>query len=134
MIQVGAAPRDDNSLHIFSADFPNAIQQGAVSGYQSKLLLIKYENEFYSLGNSAPERLARWKYCEKCAQHLKLKSLESKVGKQAHMTEEEILDQYLARFLSTQWMSSEDSYWTAKRVTDLLSWPAPKKVVAFFNK
>ena len=129
---------DRNSLTVedfglIPADFPNAIQDGAVSGCQNKLLLVKYENEFYSSGNSPPERFARWEYCEQCAQHLKLKSLESKAGKRAHMTEEEILDQYLVRLLSTQWMNPEDTHWTVKRTAILLDWPVPRSVTEFFS-
>lgn len=129
-IDSGLKAEDYSSI---PADFPRVIQHGAVPGSRLKLLLVQYGDKFYIPGDSPPERFARWQYCEDCAQKLKLKSLESKGGKRAHMTEEEILDQYLVRLLATRWMSPEDAHWSVKRMAELLDWHIPEKVIVFFE-
>jgi hypothetical protein len=115
------------------ADFPRIKHLGAVPGTQTKLLVVKFEDKYYTPGDTPPERFKRWKYCEESAQHLKLKSIECKAGKRSHMTEEEILDQYLVRLLATRWMSPDDTHWTVKRMAILLDWPVPRSVTEFFS-
>lgn len=86
-------------------DFPRAVHHGAVPGSQIKLLVVKFDDKFYVPGDTPPERYERWQNCEDLAQRFMIKSIESKAGKRAHMTEVEILDQYLERLLLAGWMS-----------------------------
>lgn len=114
-------------------DFPRAVHHGAVPGSQMKLLVVKFNNKFYVPGDTPPERYERWQNCEDLAQQFMIKSIESKADKRAHMTEVEILDQYLERLLLAGWMSKEDTMWALKRTAQMLNWPVPQKITAFFS-
>ncbi|MCH8618041.1 hypothetical protein [Undibacterium sp. TS12] len=105
------------------ADFPMTALLGAISGAQAKQLLTEYEGKFYSPGTSPPERFQRWDICEDLARQFSEKSLESKAGKRAHMSETEILQQYYARLLKTGWVSDAEGVWVIHRVSAILSWP-----------
>lgn len=107
------------------ADFPRPVHLGAVSGAQPKLLMTQYQGRFYVPGCTPPELLERWNICEDLAQQLAAKSLESKVGKRAHMTETEILAQYLPRLIATNWTSEAEARWVIRRTGELLKWPMP---------
>jgi hypothetical protein len=107
-------------------DFPRALHQGAVAGAQPKLLLSRWGRKFYSPGCTPPELYERWRRCETIAAHLCVKSIESKSGKRSHMTELEILEQYLVRLLATGWVSAPEASWTMRRCAELLGdWPVP---------
>ena len=106
-------------------DFPHLAKRGAVPGAQPKLLVTFYEGKFYAPGCTPPEIHARWKFCEELAIQLKEKSLESKAGKRSHMTEVEILDQYLYRLIQTRWTSEDEAQWIIRRVAEILAWPVP---------
>lgn len=105
------------------ADFPMEPLLGAMSGAQAKLLLTEYEGKFYTLGTSPPERFQRWDICEDLARQLSEKSLESKAGKRAHMSENEILQQYYDRLEKTGWVIDTEGVWVIHRVSAILSWP-----------
>jgi len=107
------------------ANFPRPDFSGAVSGFQDKLLLTSYNGKYYEVGCSPPEMYDRWSQCEHLAKHLYNKSLESKAGKRSHMTEVEILDQYLPRLIATRWTTEPEARWTIRRAAELLGWPAP---------
>lgn len=119
--------------HLIPEDFPRAVHHGAVPGSQMKLLVVKFDDKFYAPGETPPERYERWQNCEDLAQHFVIKSMETKAGKRAHMAEVDILDQYLERLLLTGWMSEEDTMWAVKRTAQILHWPAPQKIAAFFS-
>lgn len=107
-------------------DFPRPLHQGAVAGAQPKLLLARWERKFYAPGCTPPELCERWRRCETIAEHLCVKSLESKAGKRSHMTEPKILEQYLMRLLATGWVSPAEVRWTIRRCAELLGgWPIP---------
>jgi hypothetical protein len=63
--------------------------------------------------------------CEDLAEQLVAKSLESKAGKRSHMTETEILAQYLPRLIETKWTSEAEAKWVIRRTGELLEWPLP---------
>ncbi len=106
-------------------DFPLPLPTlGSIGGSQAKLLLVEYEGSFYQPGSTPLDRYARWDVCEDLAQQLKVKCLESKAGKRAHMTETEILQQYYDRLLNTGWTSPPEAKWIFLRVAALLAWPA----------
>lgn len=107
------------------ADFPRPVHLGAVSGAQPKLLMTQYQGRFYVPGCTPPELLERWNRCEDLAQQLATKSLESKAGKRAHMTETEILAQYLPRLIATNWTSEPEARWVIRRTGEVLKWPIP---------
>jgi hypothetical protein len=107
------------------ADFPRPMHLGAVPGAQPKLLMTRYQGKFYVPGCTPPELLERWSRCEDLAQQLAVKSLESKDGKRAHMTESDILGQYLPRLIATNWTSEAEARWVIRRIGELLKWPIP---------
>lgn len=107
-------------------DFPRPEIASAIAGYQLKLVLVEYEGKLYLPGGTPPELFVQWDLCEDLAQHLAVKSMESKTGKRAHMSETEILDQYLERLLKTGWGSDNEMRWVIRRVAELLGWPVPE--------
>lgn len=109
-------------------DFPRPEIAGAVSGFQDKLLLTQHGDKFYALGCTPPELYSRWDKCEDLAKQLATKALESKHGKRAHMTELEILEQYLPRLIETKWTSEPEARFIIRRAAELLSWPTPAAV------
>lgn len=118
---------------LIASDFPRVKHHGAVAGAQMKLLLVEFEGNYYTPGDTPPERFRRWENCEDIAQQFCEKSLESKAGKRSHMSEEAIIDQYLERLIPTGWMSLEEVHWTMRRTTQLLGWPLSQKIKDFFN-
>ena len=124
----GYEQQDESEAALFAAlpsDFPRPKNLGAVSGAQAKFLMTRYQGRFYSPGCTPPELIERWSACEDIAQQLSVKSRESKAGKRAHMTETEILDQYLPRLVATNWTSDAEARWVIRRTAELLGWPAP---------
>jgi len=119
---INEAHRDYSQVPI---DFPRPELGGAVSGFQPKLLLTRHEGKLYSPGCTPPELYARWEHCEDLARHLAAKSLESKDGKRRHMSEVEILEQYLPRLIATKWTSEAEARFTIRRVAQILGWPVP---------
>lgn len=76
-------------------------------------------------GGTPPELFARWEICEDLAQHLAVKSIESKAGKRAHRSEEEVLAQYLERLLKTGSDTDAEMTWVIHRTAELLGWQVP---------
>jgi hypothetical protein len=106
-------------------DFPRPEMAGAVCGVQPKLLLTSHEGKFYAPGCTPPQLYARWDRCEDLALQLATKSLESKGGKRAHISEIEILDQYLPRLIATGWTSEAEARFIIRRAAQILAWPIP---------
>lgn len=103
-------------------DFPKPVYMGAVGGAQPKLLAVLYEGRFYEPGATPPEVYERWLMCKDLAEQLIEKSVLSKSGKRAHMSESEILEQYYTRLLATNWTSKEEARWIIKEVAAELNW------------
>lgn len=117
---------DDAESDGVPMEFPHPCGFATVSGSQPKLLLTRYGGRFFSPGGTPPERADRWRLCETIAEQLHVKSLESKMGKRSHMTELEILQQYLVRLIATGWVSAPEARWTIRRCAELLGgWPIP---------
>jgi hypothetical protein len=93
-----AAP-DYNAI---PADFPRPKLSSALAGMQPKLAMVEFRGQFYTEGCSPPEVWARWDGCEDLAKQMAAKAEESKQGKRAHMTEEEILAQYLPLLICSE--------------------------------
>ncbi len=110
-------------------DFPRPHHFGAVPGAQPKLLMTRYKERYYVPGCSPPELYESWRICEDLATQLAEKSLESKAGKRAHMSETEILDQYLTRLIQTKWTTEQEARWVIRRIAECLSWPIPASSV-----
>ena len=121
-------PHDDvNSRYAqVPGDFPRPDVASAIAGSQPKLALVRYEGKFYRPGGTPPERFERWDACEDLARQLVTKCRESKMGKRAHMSEVEILEQYLRRLLKTGWGSDNEMKWVIRRTAELLEWPLPE--------
>ena len=107
------------------ADFPRPVHYGAVPGVQPKFLATKYGGRFYSPGSTPPELYERWDICEDLARQFSAKCLKSKAGKRAHLSEVEILDQYLPRLVATGWTSEPEARWIIRRTAAMLQWPEP---------
>ncbi|MGI4846016.1 MAG: hypothetical protein ACRYF7_22205 [Janthinobacterium lividum] len=116
---------DDPRYIQVPADFPRLTHHGAVPGIQPKVLLTQHDGRFYSPGCTPPEVFQRWDVCEDLAKQLAAKSVESKAGKRSHMSELEILDQYLPRLIATKWTSEEEARWIIRRAAVMLGWPVP---------
>jgi len=117
----------ENEFHLVPNDFPNGGTSGAVAGVIPKVLLVEYLGRYYEPGTSPPERFERWEVCEDLAQQFRAKCLETKAGARAHMSECDILHQYLERLLKkTSWGSSDEMRWVIRRAAELLQWPDPK--------
>jgi hypothetical protein len=116
---------DDARYAQVPADFPRPVHHGAVPGVQPKLLMTQYKGRFYVPGCTPPELFQRWDVCEDLAKQLSAKALESQAGKRSHMTELEILDQYLPRLIATRWTTEEEARWIIRRAATLLGWPVP---------
>lgn len=106
-------------------DFPRPEVAGGVGGTQPKLLLVQHKGRFYAPGCTPPELYARWKHCEDLAHQLAAKAVESRKGKRSHMTEVQILEQYLPRLVATRWTSEAEARFIIRRVAQILGWPAP---------
>jgi hypothetical protein len=106
-------------------DFPRPSVGGAVSGHQSKLLLVEYDGKYYEPGCTPPELFSRWDICEDLAVQFVAKCRRNQTGKYSHLSETEILDQYCERLLKTNWGSDAELRWVIRRTAQLLGWPAP---------
>lgn len=105
-------------------DFPST-PAGAVAGAGDKLLLSRQGDRFSDIS-----REWRWRESEEIAQHLAIKARESKDGKRAHMTEQEILAQYIPRLVTTMsWMNEREAKWSMRRAAELLGWPVPAEAL-----
>lgn len=118
--------QNDERYALVPDDFPRQIYSGAVSGAQPKYIMVKYSGKYYIPGNTPPELYERWDICEDLAKQFSKKSLESKAGKRAHMSEEEILQQYFDRLLEAGWVSDVEGQWVIGRVAALIDWPVPQ--------
>lgn len=103
-------------------DFPKPVHLGAVGGAQPKFLAVMYKGRFYEPGSTPPEVHERWMICNDLIEQLAKKSLLSKGGKRAHMSEFEILDQYFIRLLATNWTSEAEARWVIQKVALKLNW------------
>lgn len=130
MNKIPSSKNESNPEIIVPDDFPRPDVAGAVAGYQPKLLLVKHGGKFYPPGGTPPERFERWDICEDLAQQLVLKCRECKSGKRSHMTELQILEQYLRRLLKARWGSDNEMRWVIRRTAALLEWPAPDGATA----
>lgn len=110
-------------------DFPQPAHIGAIGGAQPKVLTVEYKGRFYPAGGTPPERYERWDICEDLARQFAQKSLDSKAGKRAHMSESEILDQYLSRLIKTRWTSQPEARWIIRRTAAKLNWPTPSAAI-----
>jgi hypothetical protein len=117
--------RNEDQTNQIPADFPRPHYPGAVGGAQPKLLMTQYNGRLYVSGCTPPEILQRWDVCEDLAKQLSVKSLESKAGKRSHMSELEILAQYLPRLIATRWTSEAEARWVIRRVAVMLHWTVP---------
>jgi hypothetical protein len=116
---------DDSLFATLPLDFPRPTHVGAIGGAQVKLLTTEYRGRFYTPGCTPPELLERWHACQIMAKHLAEKALESKSGKRAHMTQVQILDQYIPRLVAANLTSEAEARWVMRRAAELLDWPIP---------
>lgn len=107
------------------SDFPRPQHLGAVPGSQPKLLMVKYDGRYYPSGCTPPELYDRWEACEDLIRQFVTASLETKAGKRAHMSEVDILDQYLNRLIDAKWTSEPEARWIFSQVASKLNWPPP---------
>lgn len=116
---------DDIKFEQVPSEFPRPVHHGAIGGAQAKVLMTSYKGRFYPPGCTPPELFRRWDASEDLARQLAEKSLESKAGKRADMSEVGILDQYLSRLIATNWRSEPEARWVIRRAAAILGWPVP---------
>jgi hypothetical protein len=124
-----AAQAEGPDFNSVPADFPRPGYLGSLAGVQPKLAMVEYEGRFYLPGATPPEVYSRWDICEDLAKQFARKSVESKAGKRAHMTEEEILAQYLPRLIAQKWTSEPEARWIMRRTAEMLGWPVPQSAL-----
>jgi len=113
------------------SDYPYYEIRSSVAGYQSKLpMRTASDGKFYIPGNTPEERWHDWQYSMLFAEALAAKCLESKSGKRAHMTEEQIISQYYVRAISAggRYGSKAQLAWSFRKIAELLGWPLPKEL------
>jgi hypothetical protein len=109
-------------------DYPYRLVHGTVSGHQPKLLLTSsIDGKFYSPGNAPAKRWHDWQYSSGLAAAMVEKCIESKNGKRAHLTEDEIILQYYQRAVAAagRYGTEEQLKWTFRKVAEVLAWPLP---------
>jgi hypothetical protein len=109
-------------------DFPHPKHLGAVPGAQPKLLAVEYEGRYYSPGCTPPELFARWQHCLQYVPQFVTSCIETKKGKRSHISEVEILDQYLVRLIEAKWVSDDEAGWVIRATAKQLGWPMPEAV------
>jgi hypothetical protein len=110
-------------------DFPRPDIAAAVSGFQSKLLLVRYGGRFYLPGATPPERFARWSECEELALGFVEKCRHNETRKYAHLSEIKTLELFHARLLQTGEGSEAELRWIVRRAAELLGWSIPENSV-----
>lgn len=106
-------------------DFPRPCSLGSVGGAQPKLLLTTEKGRYYNR-DSTPSALGeRWIQCEDLALQFAKASKLTKSGKRSHMSEQDILDQYLTRLIAAGWTSGAEAKWVIRRCAEVLGWLAP---------
>ena len=113
---------DETRMADIPPDFPRTERLGSVAGAQPKVLLTSYQGKMYRPGLTPPEVYDRWLFLEGTAQQLSMSAAESKRGKRAHMTEDEILDQYARRLKVHGIGTSEEMDWLVNRTGLILGW------------
>lgn len=110
------------------ADYPRADIASAVGGTQPKFAVVEYDGKFYIPGNTPPERWHDWAYSESLVQHFVKQCPETKRGKRAHMSEEDIIAQYYERAVAGRGRYGTEAQlkWSFRRVAELLGWPVPE--------
>lgn len=106
-------------------DFPRPQHLGAVPGAQPKFLAVEYQGRFYSPGCTPPELHGRWQHCMQYVPQFVTSCIETKKGKRAHMTESDILAQYLTRLIESGWVSAAEARWVIRETAKLSGWPMP---------
>lgn len=114
----------ENGPYSVPDDFPHPQATGTVAGTQPKLLLTAWDGKFYT-GLTPPERHARWEIIEDLAQQIIAKISASRTSKYAALTENEILGQYSALLVQSDFGSEQEMRWLIRRVAQVLGWPAP---------
>lgn len=109
-------------------NFPRLSSASSLPGESVKLSAVMYEGKFYAPDDTPPERLERWIACEDMAQQIAEGCIETKKGKRAHMSKEDILEQYYDRFLLTGWVTNDEGRWVLIRSANIIQWPLPLKL------
>lgn len=107
------------------ADFPRCSITSSLPGAQTKFSTVKYRDKFYLEGCTPPEILERWEICEDLALLFVEKCRNNETGKYAHLSREEVLEQYCKRLMKTDWGSDAEMKWVIRHTAELLAWPVP---------
>ncbi|MYM26501.1 hypothetical protein GTP46_28140 [Duganella sp. FT135W] len=106
-------------------DFPAQPRGAALSGANPKVALVSYGGKYYEPGTAPPEVLSRWEVAEDLAHQFVERCRITEKGKYAHLSQHEILQQYLHRLLQAGWGSDSDMRWVIRRTAVLLGWDIP---------
>jgi hypothetical protein len=107
-------------------DFPRPKHLGAVPGAQPKFVAVYYQGRYYSPGCTPPELHERWQHCMHLVPQFVSSCVETKAGKRAHMSETDILAQYLVRLIETNWISADEARWVIRETAKQLGWSTPE--------
>jgi len=98
------------------SDFPRSVHLGALPGAQPKLLAVLYQGKFYTPGDTPPERLVRWKFCDDLVTKFATKDRESSSDKRHHVHELSSLIRYLETLIKTNSISVQEARWILLKV------------------
>lgn len=119
---------DSNTFYDVPEDYPRIDIASSLAGAQPKFSVVEYEGKFYIPGNTPPERWHDWQYSESLVQHFVKQCPETKRGKRAHMSEQDIIAQYYERAAAAggEYGTPAQLRWAFRRVAELLHWPVPE--------
>jgi hypothetical protein len=111
--------------------FPKRVAASGLAGTQPKLSVVEFEGCYYTLGNTPPERHARYLWCLDLARQFVEASRNTKLGKRKDVAEEEILQQYHDRLLQAAWgVEPNEAAWIFTEVARQLNWPRPGRMAS----
>ncbi|MBK4735530.1 antitoxin Xre/MbcA/ParS toxin-binding domain-containing protein [Noviherbaspirillum pedocola] len=112
------------------ADFPQRSIGSGLAGAQPKLSVTKFQGRFYMLGNTPPERHARYHWCRDLAEQFVEAARTTRKGKRKDMHEADILLQYHDRVLAAGWgLEKAEAGWIFRHVAVVLNWPVPEAIL-----
>jgi hypothetical protein len=112
------------------ADFPHRSIGSGLAGAQPKLSVEEFQGRFYMLGNTPPERHARYLWCLGLAEQFVEAARTTKEGKRKDMHEADILRQYHDRVLAAGWaLEPAEAGWIFRHVAAVLNWPVPESML-----
>src|ERR1700676_2318793 len=110
-------------------DFPSIFAASGVAGAQDKVIATKYEGRYYVPGNTPPERLQQWLACNDLVDGYVEKCRNSKLGKRANMSIDDILTGYYEAAVAAHVdIDAKQIKWIFQKVAEKLGWDASSRL------